>query len=166
MSLCRNKMRLDSSCLYFALLFHMFHLTVSYGGIEKSKNSKELAQSLPLPTLNHCESSSGPLLVHCFKKKVVSAIVSWLIVCVKTARFWVWRLPTWPACEREKADLRVNNVKCHEGWLYRLFNLWWVCTGTKVAMQKVKAVFFLARVSRINCNLVHEVRSKQIAKMP
>lgn len=32
--------------------------------------------------------------------------------------------------------------------------------------KKLKLFFFFARISRINCSLVHEVRSKKIAKMP
>lgn len=141
-TLCRSKMRVDS-CM------SLFCSAVSYVSCDcfvwKHRKIQEQLRISSVPSLVYTASLwilFRALACSLLQEKVVSAIVSWLIVCVKTARFWVWRLPTWPACEREKADLRVNNVKCHEGGLYWLFNLWWVCIGTEVAMQKVKAVFF------------------------
>lgn len=44
-------------------------MNVSHGGIKQSMNNKESAQSLPLSTVQHCDSSSELLLVDYFKKK-------------------------------------------------------------------------------------------------
>lgn len=144
-SLCRSKMRVHScvslSCSAVSYVsFHHF--------IRRHRKIHKQQRVISVPSLVYGASLwilFRALACTPLQEKVVSAVFSWLVVCAKAARFWVWRLPMWPDCERGKADLRVNNVKCHGRWLCWLFNRWWVCPETKVAMQKVKAVFFLPK---------------------